>query len=62
VEQEWLTVAQIAEQLKLHVMTVYRLIHAGRLGAVKVGRSYRVEKSTFDKYLDEVRTSGNPRS
>jgi excisionase family DNA binding protein len=50
--REWLTVAEIATELKVHVMTVYRLIHGGRLEAVKVGRSYRVEKSKLEKYLN----------
>lgn len=55
-DQEWLTVAEIAQHLRLHVMTVYRRIKAGELGAVKVGRSYRVKKSEFERYLREVRT------
>lgn len=58
---EWLTAAEIAAELKVHVMTVYRLIHGGRLGAVKVGRSYRVKKSEFDSYLKEARTGGSAR-
>lgn len=54
--QEWLTVAEISQELKLHAMTVYRLINAGKLEAVKVGRSYRVARSDFDRYLREART------
>jgi excisionase family DNA binding protein len=54
--QEWLTVAEISQELKLHAMTVYRLISAGKLEAVKVGRSYRVSRSEFDRYLREART------
>ena len=51
-----MTVAEISQELKLHAMTVYRLINAGKLEAVKVGRSYRVSKSEFDRYLREART------
>lgn len=51
-----MTVAEISQELKLHAMTVYRLINAGKLEAVKVGRSYRVAKSEFDRYLREART------
>lgn len=56
-----LTVADVAARLDLCKMTVYRLIHAGRLPAVKVGRSYRISSSAFDKYLRQVRTDGSAR-
>ena len=32
-------------------MTVYRLIKAGELAAVRVGRSYRVAEDDVDRYL-----------
>jgi excisionase family DNA binding protein len=32
-------------------MTVYRLIHGGRLRALRVGKSYRVRESDLDTYL-----------
>lgn len=54
--REWLTVAEISRELKVHVMTVYRLINGGKLGAVKVGRSYRVQRTEFERYLKEART------
>lgn len=50
--QEWLTVTEIKTELRVHAMTVYRLIHAGRLDAVKVGRSYRVRRADLDRYLE----------
>lgn len=62
VGRQWLTVAQISDELKVHAMTVYRLISAGKLGAVKVGRSYRVTKSEFERYLKEARTDVGSRS
>lgn len=55
-DREWLTVAEISRELKLHVMTVYRLINGGKLEAVKVGRSYRVQRTEFERYLREART------
>lgn len=53
--QEWLTVDEVRIELRVHAMTVYRLIKSGRLGAVRVGRSYRIKKSDFEKYLREAR-------
>lgn len=42
------TVEQFAERLKLHPKTVLRFIREGRLRAVKVGRSYRIPKSSLE--------------
>jgi excisionase family DNA binding protein len=45
----FLTVAEVAELMRVSKMTVYRLIHAGELPAVRFGRSYRVpEKAVTD--------------
>jgi excisionase family DNA binding protein len=47
----YLTVAEVAEQLRVSNMTVYRLINAGELPAVRVGRSYRIVEADVDAYL-----------
>jgi excisionase family DNA binding protein len=39
----FLTVAEVAEVLRLSKMTVYRMVHSGELPAVKVGRAFRVQ-------------------
>lgn len=54
-----LDVKTVAERLGLCKMTVYRLIHAGRIPAVQVGRSYRIEEKDFQAYLRKVRTRGS---
>jgi len=41
----FLTVAEVAEVMRVSKMTVYRLVHAGELPAVRFGRSYRVPES-----------------
>ena len=41
----FLTVAEVAEMMRVSKMTVYRLVHAGELPAVRFGRSYRVPES-----------------
>ena len=38
--------------LRVSKMTVYRLVHAGDLNAVRVGRSFRVPQHAVDVYLD----------
>jgi len=34
-------------------MTVYRLIKAGDMAAVRVGKSYRVREDDVDRYLSD---------
>jgi excisionase family DNA binding protein len=46
-----LTVAEVASVMRISTMTVYRLIKAGELPAVRVGRSYRVRGSALEQYL-----------
>ena len=41
----FLTVAEVAALMRVSKMTVYRLVHAGELPAVRFGRSYRVPES-----------------
>ena len=49
---ELLTVAEIAESLRVSTMTVYRLIRTGELAAVRVGRNYRVRQRDFAAFLE----------
>ena len=39
--------------LRVSNMTVYRLINAGELPAVRIGRSFRVREEDLDRYLAE---------
>lgn len=41
----FLTVAEVAQLMRVSKMTVYRLVHAGELPAVRFGHSYRVPES-----------------
>src|SRR5947207_2936474 len=47
----FLTVAEVAELMRVSTMTVYRLIKGGDLAAVRVGKSYRVREDDVDRYL-----------
>jgi excisionase family DNA binding protein len=49
----FLTVAEVARQLRVSNMTVYRLIKSGNLGAVRVGRGYRIPDGDLRKYLSQ---------
>jgi excisionase family DNA binding protein len=49
------TVREVAGQLGVHPETIRRLIHDGRLDAVRVGRVLRVHKEAVDGFLARQR-------
>lgn len=54
----FMTVAEVAEMMRVSKMTVYRLVHAGDLPAVRFGRSYRVPETAVEDYLNTARVDG----
>ncbi|MFI5780342.1 MULTISPECIES: helix-turn-helix domain-containing protein [Nocardia] len=48
---QFLTVAEVANLMRVSKMTVYRLVHSGELPAVRVGRSFRVHAKAVHDYL-----------
>jgi excisionase family DNA binding protein len=46
-----LTVAEVADILRVSNMTVYRLIKGGQLSAIRVGKNYRIRQGDLDAYL-----------
>ena len=50
-EVKFLTVAEVAELMRVSKMTVYRLLHSGELPGVQIGRSYRVPEQAVHDYL-----------
>lgn len=47
----FLTVGEVAELMRVSRMTVYRMIHAGELPAVRFGRSFRVPESAVSQAI-----------
>lgn len=48
-----MTVAEVADQIRVSKMTVYRLVHSGELEAVRVGRSFRVPEHAVQELLNK---------
>lgn len=44
----------LAEQLEVNIMTIYRYIKVGRLKAYKIGREFRIDKNEFRNFLNSV--------
>ncbi len=55
-QTRFLTVGEVARMLRVSTMTVYRLINAGRLPAVRIGRSFRLREVDIDRYVAEQLT------
>jgi excisionase family DNA binding protein len=47
----YVTVAEVASELRVSNMSVYRLVQAGQIPAIRVGRSYRILEEDVDRYL-----------
>ncbi|MGH9091960.1 MAG: helix-turn-helix domain-containing protein [Acidimicrobiales bacterium] len=56
IQARFMTVGEVAAVLRVSTMTVYRLINAGQLPAVRIGRSFRVREEELDHYLAERHT------
>ncbi|CAN5536311.1 helix-turn-helix domain-containing protein [soil metagenome] len=47
----FLTVAEVARELRVSTMTVYRLIKAEQLPATRVGKSLRIREDDVERFL-----------
>jgi excisionase family DNA binding protein len=51
----FLTTDEVLSYLKVKSRTVYRLIKAGELPAIRVGRQWRIRRSDLDAWLETQR-------
>jgi excisionase family DNA binding protein len=57
-EESFLTVAEVAEKLKLNQQTVRNWIDQGSLPALRVGRRVRIKRSDFERVLADGYSAG----
>jgi excisionase family DNA binding protein len=58
-DDTFLTTEEVLAYLQVNLRTVYRLIKAGKIPAVRVGRQWRFRKSDIDAWLDSQRRGGS---
>jgi excisionase family DNA binding protein len=58
IDETFLTTEEVLAYLHVNLRTVYRLIKAGKIPAVRVGRQWRFRKRDIDAWLDSQRTRG----
>ena len=61
-DETFLTTEEVLEYLQVNLRTVYRLIKAGKIPAVRVGRQWRFRKRDIDAWLDSQRPRGGMRA
>ena len=54
-DEGFLTTDDVLEYLQVNLRTVYRLIKAGRIPAIRVGRQWRFRKRDIDAWLESQR-------
>jgi len=54
--QEFYTAQELADKLRVNIMTIYRYIKAGKLKAYKIGKDFRIEEKEFASFMNDART------
>jgi excisionase family DNA binding protein len=57
-DDSFLTTEEVLDYLQVNLRTVYRLIRAGKIPAVRVGRQWRFRKRDIDAWLESQRARG----
>ena len=55
-KQKYYTAKELADKLRVNIMTIYRYIKAGKLKAYKIGKEFRIDKKEFNNFLNKVKT------
>src|SRR4051794_16683384 len=60
IDETFLTTEEVLEYLQVNLRTVYRLIKAGKIPAVRVGRQWRFPKRGIHGWVDSPRPRRGP--
>lgn len=55
----YLTVREVADTLRVNILTVYEYIKRRELDAVRIGRYYRIHEVDFQKFIKQHKMSNN---
>jgi excisionase family DNA binding protein len=55
VDEAFMTTEEVLQYLQVNLRTVYRMIKAGSIPAVRVGRQWRFRRSDLDRWLESQR-------
>jgi len=54
-EKEYFTAQEVADKLRVNVMTIYRYIKSGKLEAYKIGKDFRIKESEYQKFINSMK-------
>lgn len=54
--QQFFTPQEVAKELQLNLLTIYRYIRRKKLLAIKFGRQYRIAKKDLDNFIKSNKT------
>jgi excisionase family DNA binding protein len=55
-KKSFYTAKELAEKLRVNIMTIYRYIKAGKLKAYKIGKEFRIDRKEFIRFLNKSKT------
>lgn len=55
-DKEFYTPAEIADNLRVNIMTIYRYIRAGKIKAHKLGKEFRINVKEYERFLKSIET------
>jgi putative resolvase len=55
-DKKFYTPAEIAENLRVNIMTIYRYIRAGKIKAHKLGKEFRIDVKEYERFLKSIET------
>ena len=53
-DNRWLTIQEVADELRCDYRTVFNEVHRGNLPASKVGTHWRISRESLDAYMQPV--------
>lgn len=59
VDDDFFTVPEVAQRLRVTAMTIYRWIEDGKLPAVQIAKHYRIRVSDLDAMLESSRVGAD---
>ncbi len=54
-KKDFYTAQELAEKLRVNIMTIYRYIKAKKLKAYKIGKEFRIAEKEFNEFLNRVK-------
>ena len=55
-EVNFYTAKELARELRVNIMTIYRYIKSCKIKAYKIGKEFRINKAEFNNFLNKVKT------